>query len=71
MSVMLQCYSIIIYQGIIAPVRGKYLVDSLNIIDKRCIYQLMSNVQLPESKIFDSQIIMHSCTQKNDVSLDK
>ena len=30
----------------------------------------MSNVQLPGSKTFDSQILMHSCTQKNDFSLD-
>ena len=31
----------------------------------------MSNVQLPGSKIFDSQIQMHTVTQKYDVSLDK
>ena len=29
----------------------------------------MSNVQLPGSKIFDSQIQMHTVTQKYDVSL--
>ena len=31
----------------------------------------MSNVQLTESKTFDSQILMNSCTHKNDVSLEK
>ena len=31
----------------------------------------MSNVQPPGSKTFDLQILMHSCTQNNDVSLDK
>ena len=31
----------------------------------------MSNVKLPGSKTFDSQIIMHSCTQNNDVRLAK
>ena len=31
----------------------------------------MSNVQLTGSKEFDSQIIMHSCTQKIDVSIAK
>ena len=31
----------------------------------------MSNVQLTGSKTFDSHILMHSCTQKNDVSLTK
>ena len=40
------------------------MVDGLNVIDKRYIYQLMSNVQLAGSKKFDSQILIHSCTQK-------
>ena len=31
----------------------------------------MSNVQLPGSKTFDSQILMNYCTPKNDVSLIK
>ena len=31
----------------------------------------MSNVQLPVSKKFDSQILMHYFTPKNDFSLDK
>ena len=45
MSVLSQCYSIIIYLGISAPGHGKKMVDGLNVIDKRYIYQLMSNVQ--------------------------
>ena len=71
MSAISQFYSVIIDCGIIAPGHGKELVDGLNDIDKLCIYQLMSNVQLPVSKTFDSQIIMHSSTQNNDVSLAK
>ena len=47
------------------------MVDGLNAIDKCYIYQLMYNVQLPGSKIFDSQILMHPCTHKNIVSLAK
>ena len=62
MSVMLQCYSIIIDRVISAPGHGKEVVGGLNAIDKRYIYQLLSNVQLPGSEKFDSQIIMHSCT---------
>ena len=58
-------------RSIIEPVNGKEVVDSLNVIDKRYIYQLMSNVQLPALRTFDSQILMNSCTQKNDTSLDK
>ena len=42
-----------------------------NSIAESYIYILMSNVQLPRSKTFYSQIIMHSCTQNNDVSLAK
>ena len=47
------------------------MVDGIDAIAKRYIYQLMSNVQLPGSKEFDSNILMHSCTQNNDVSLAK
>ena len=50
MSVMSQCYSIIIDRGISSPGHGKEVVDGLNDIEKCYIYQLMSNVQLPGSK---------------------
>ena len=66
-----QCFSNIFDQGISAPVHGKEVANGLNAIEKHYIYKLMSNVQLPGSNIFDSQIIMHSCTQNNDVSLAK
>ena len=69
MSVLSQCFSIIIDWGIIAPGNGKEVVNGINDIEKRDIYQLMSNVKLQGSKTFDSQILMYSCTQKNDVSL--
>ena len=47
MSVLSQCFSIVIYQGISAPGHGKEVVYGVNDIDKRYIYQLMYNVQLP------------------------
>ena len=50
---------------------GKEVVGVINAIDKCYTYKLMSNVQLPGSRKFDSQILMHSCTSKNDVSLAK
>ena len=53
MSVMSQCYSIIIDQGISAPGHGKEVVDGINAVDKRYIYQMMYTFQLPGSKIFD------------------
>ena len=71
MSVMSQCYSIMINRGISAPGHGKEVVDGFNDFYKRYIYQLMSNVQLPGSVRFDSQIQMHTVTEKLDVSLSK
>ena len=47
MSVISQTYSLIIDQGISAPGHGKEVVDGLNAVDKRYMYQLMSKVQLP------------------------
>ena len=71
MSVMSQCYSIIIDWGISAPWHGKEVLDGLNSVDKRYIYQLITTVQLPGSNIFDSQIQIHTGTQKYDVTLFK
>ena len=48
MSVIYQCYSIIIYQVIIVPGHGKDVVDGINSVDNRYIYQLTSTFQLPE-----------------------
>ena len=71
MSVLSQLQSIIIDRGISATGHGKEVVDGINAIDKRYMYQLMSKVQLPGSRTFDSQILMNSCTPKNAVSLAK
>ena len=35
------------------------------------MYKLISTVQFPGSKIFEKQILTHSCTQKKDISLAK
>ena len=66
---MSQCYSFIIDQGIIAPGYGKEVVYVLNAVDSNYIYQLMSNVQIPGSNIFDSCTQMHTSNQNNDVIL--
>ena len=71
MSVMSQCYSIIIHQDISAHGHGKEIVDGLNDVDKRYIYQLMSTDQLHGSNRFDSQMQMHTGKQKYDVRLAK
>ena len=54
MSVIVQCYSVIIDQGISATLHGKEVVNSLNDIDKQYIYKLMPNVQILGSKLFHS-----------------
>ena len=61
---MSQCYFIIIDQGISATGHGKEVVDGLHYVDKWYIYQLMYKVQLPGSDIFDSQIKIHTGTEK-------
>ena len=68
---MSQCYSVIIERGISAPGHDKEVVDGLNAVDKRYIYQLMSNVKLPGSNIFDSRMQIHTDNQKDDVNLAK
>ena len=59
---MSQCYSVIIGRGISAPGHGKELLDGINAVDKRYIYQLMFS---------DSQMKIHTGNQKYDVSLAK
>ena len=71
MSVIYHCYSIIFDRGISATWHGNEVVDVLNAIDNQYIYPLVSNVQLPGSNIFDSQIQMHTVNQKYDLSLAK
>ena len=66
---MLQSYSVIIDISIGEPGNGKEVANGLNSIGKRYIYQLMYNVQLPGSKKFDSQILMHFFTKKMSVWL--
>ena len=71
MSVLSQSHSIIFDRGISAPGYGKEVVDGLNSIDKRYMYQLISTVQLTASKTFENNIIMHSFTPRKDASLGK
>ena len=63
MSVISQTYSIIIDCVISAHGHGKEVVDGINAVDKRYIYQLMSKVQLPGSVRFYSHIKMHTGTE--------
>ena len=68
---MSQCYSIIIDRGISAPGYGKEVVDGINAVDKRYIYQLMSTVQINGSNRFYSHMQIHTGNQNYDTSLAK
>ena len=72
-SVISQCYSVIIDWFISAYGHGKEVVDELNAVDKLYIYiyQLMFNVQIPVSNRFGLQIQIHTINQNNYVSLVK
>ena len=47
------------------------MVDILNANDKRYIFQLISTVQLPGAKMYDTQMAMQYETSFEDVSLTK
>ena len=71
MSVMSQCYSVVIDRGINAPGYGKEVADGLNAFDTCYMYQMISNVQLPGTNIFDYHMQIYTGNQNNDVSLAK
>ena len=71
MSVKSKYYSIILDRGISAPGHDKEVVDGLNGVDKRYIYQSMSTVQLPGSNRLYFKMQMCTCNQKDNVSLAK
>ena len=64
-----QAFYIIIDRGISAPGHGRELVDGLNAVDKRFFSQLMSTVQLPSAKGYDTQMVMHTGNRTSNVSL--
>ena len=54
MLVLSQLHSIIFDRGISAPGNSKELVDGINAIDNRYMYQLMSTVQLSGSIVLEN-----------------
>ena len=57
---LFQAFNTIIDCGLIAPGHGKEVVGILNNIDKRFIFHVISTVQLPVSKRFDAQMVIHT-----------
>ena len=68
MSMLSQSFSVIIDRGISAPGHVREVVDGLNAIDKRFLFQLISIVQLPGAQGYDTQMVMHTGTRTYDVS---
>ena len=69
LSILSQACNIIIDRGASAPGHGKDVVDGLNDTDKRFIFKLMATVQLPGSKGYGMQMLMHSTIHKYNISL--
>ena len=66
-----QAFSVIIDRGISEPGHVREVVDGLNVISKRFLYQLMSNLQLLGKKSYDTQMVMRTGTRTSDVSLTR
>ena len=64
-----QSFSVIIDSGIIVPGYGREVVDGLNAINKRFIFQLIATLKLPYAKSYDTHMVMHTGTRTSDVSL--
>ena len=68
---MYQCYSNIIDCDLGAHGYIKEIVDGINAVDKRYIYQLMSSVQFPGSNRLISHMQMNTGNRKYDKRLVK
>ena len=67
--ILSQSFHIIIYCGISAPGHGREVVDGLIATDKIFIFHPVSTFQIPGSKLFDTQMLVHTTKQNTDVSL--
>ena len=64
---MSQGFSIIIGRGISATRHDREVVYGINATKKQ--FQLISTVQLPGAKGYDTQMVIHAGTRTSDVSL--
>ena len=62
---------VIIDRDINEPGHGRQVVDGLNAIGKRFLFQIIITVQLPCAKDYDTQMVMHTGGRTSDVSLSK
>ena len=64
-----QAFSVIIDCGISALGHDREVVYGLSAIEKQFLFQLMSTVQLPGAKGYDTKMVMHTGTRTPNVSL--
>ena len=69
MSMLSQAFFVIIDYGISVPGHGIELVDGINDIYKRFLFQSISTFQLPGKKGYDTRMIMQTGTHTPGVSL--
>ena len=69
MPMFSQTFSVIIYSGIRAPVYVREVLDGLNSIGKSFCFPLMSTVQLPGPKRYDTKMFVHTGTRTSNVGL--
>ena len=70
-SISSYAHDIIIYSGVVAPGHGNDVVGGLNDTDKRFLTMLMKTVQLPNAATNNYQMVMHTSTEKSDISVTK
>ena len=69
LSMLSQAFNIIIDKLVSAPAHGREVVDCLNTTEKRFIFRLMSTVQIPGAKGYNTQDLIHSEPSTADVIL--
>ena len=64
-------YNIIIDCDVGAPGNIRDVADGLNAKDKLLVTMLMKTVQLPNAATNNYQMVMHTSTEKTDISVTK
>ena len=62
-------YKIVINRGVGSPGNGKYVVDGLNVTDKRFVSMLMATAQIPGVGTDDSQMAKHTSMSITEICL--
>ena len=62
-------FYVIIDHGISVPGHRREVVYGLNATDKSFLFQLISTMQIPGEKTYDTQMEIHSVTPTSDVGL--